>query len=274
MLDAMLLGILQGLTEFLPISSSGHLVLGEHFLGMAPHGSQGLLLEVVLHLGTLLAVVVAYRQDLLRLAASLWPGTARRMEEDQRRRHHRLLLAMVVATLPAALVGLTMKGPIEQVFGNPRLVALLLMGTAAILFVGDRLRQGNRLAEQLGLPRALGVGAVQALAILPGISRSGSTIVAGLLCGLRPVEAARFSFLISVPAVSGAALLEARDLWTGEAVLSTSPAALGAGFICSAVVGYLALQWLLIAVRHRSLTYFACYCFVVGLAALLLGSFA
>jgi undecaprenyl-diphosphatase len=264
MLDAMLLGILQGLTEFLPISSSGHLVLGEHFLGMAPHGSQGLLLEVVLHLGTLLAVVVAYRQDLLRLAASLWPGTARRMEEDQRRRHHRLLLAMVVATLPAALVGLTMKGPIEQVFGNPRLVALLLMGTAAILFVGDRLRQGNRLAEQLGLPRALGVGAVQAL----------STIVAGLLCGLRPVEAARFSFLISVPAVSGAALLEARDLWTGEAVLSTSPAALGAGFICSAVVGYLALQWLLIAVRRRSLTYFACYCFVVGLAALLLGSFA
>jgi undecaprenyl-diphosphatase len=226
MLEAILLGILQGLTEFLPISSSGHLVLGEHALGFSRGGSD-ILFEVLLHLGTLLAVLVAYRHDVGELLTVLWPSAARRLAPEERARRFRLMGAILVASVPAGVVGLTLKDPISELFGEPRLVAFLLLGTALILFIGDRLRQGDRLAEQSGPGRALAIGLAQALAILPGISRSGSTIVAGLAVGLRPVEAARFSFLIMLPAVSGAALLEFLDVLSGEA--RGHPARLGPG---------------------------------------------
>ena len=271
MLEAILLGILQGLTEFLPISSSGHLVLGEHALGFSRGGSD-ILFEVLLHLGTLLAVLVAYRHDVGELLTVLWPSAARRLAPEERARRFRLMGAILVASVPAGVVGLTLKDPISELFGEPRLVAFLLLGTALILFIGDRLRQGDRLAEQSGPGRALAIGLAQALAILPGISRSGSTIVAGLAVGLRPVEAARFSFLIMLPAVSGAALLEFLDVRSGEAHVTLPASVLAAGFVSSAVVGYLALQWLLIAIRRRSLTLFGAYCLLAGSLALLFGN--
>ncbi len=268
MLDAILLGILQGLTEFLPISSSGHLVLGQALLGGAGHGEQGILFEVLLHLGTLLAVVVSFRQDVADLLTSCLPQGMTHQDVVVNRRSRRLLLAMVVASLPAAIVGLSLKDAIEQLFTRPETVALFLLGTALILFVGSRLRPGQRMAEDAGWGRSLLVGTAQALAILPGISRSGSTIVAGIATGLRPVEAARFSFLISLPAVGGAALLEARELFTGDAVITMPAAWLLAGFLSSAIVGYLSLKWLLIAVRNRSLIWFSAYCATAGLAFL------
>jgi undecaprenyl-diphosphatase len=271
MLEAILLGILQGLTEFLPISSSGHLVLGEHALGLSG-GRSNILFEVLLHLGTLLAVLVAYRHDVGELLAVLWPWHARRLVPEERRRRQRLIGAILVASVPAGIIGLTLKDPITALFGEPRVVAFLLLGTALILFIGDRLKQGGRLAEESGPARALFIGLAQALAILPGISRSGSTIVAGLAMGLRPVEAARFSFLIMLPAVSGAALLEFLDVLKGQTTTTLPLPALAAGFISSAVVGYLALQWLLIAIRRRSLTLFACYCALAGTLALLFGN--
>ncbi|MFA7330848.1 MAG: undecaprenyl-diphosphate phosphatase [Candidatus Delongbacteria bacterium] len=272
MLEAILLGILQGLTEFLPISSSGHLVLGEHALGLFSDGHANILFEVLLHLGTLLAVLVAYRADLAELIAALVPAWARRLPPAELARRRRLILAILLASIPAGVIGLTLKDPITALFGDPHLVALLLLGTAAILFVGDRLRRGDRLPEDNGPWRSLAIGLAQALAILPGISRSGSTIVAGLAVGLRPVEAARFSFLIMIPAVSGAAFLEALDLLGAGSGPELPLGALLAGFLSSAVVGYLALQWLLIAIRRRSLTLFACYCVLLSVVALLFGN--
>lgn len=268
MLDAILLGILQGLTEFLPISSSGHLVLGQALLGHGGHGNQGILFEVLLHLGTFLAVVVAYRQDVAELLTACLPQAWTRQDVVVNRRSRRLLLTMVLASIPAGIIGLTLKDAIEQVFTRPETVALFLLGTAGILFLGSRLRAGQRTAEDAGWSRSLVIGLAQAMAILPGISRSGSTIVAGMATGLRPVEAARFSFLISLPAVGGAALLEARELWSGQVILTMPAAWLIAGFLSSAVVGYLSLKWLLIAVRNRSLIWFSAYCAVAGLAFL------
>lgn len=269
MLDAILLGILQGLTEFLPISSSGHLVLGQVVLGSPGHGEQGILFEVLLHLGTLLAVLIAYRLDLRDLALALLPTAWSGMDHPRRRRSLRLLIFMVLASIPAGIIGLTLKDRIEGIFNSPDVVAFLLLGTALILFVGDRLKQGQRVAEDAGTGRSLLIGVAQAFAILPGISRSGSTLVAGIAAGLRPVEAARFSFLISIPAVSGAALLEAKELFTGQAGITMPGSWLVAGFLSSALVGYVSLQWLLIAVRRRSLSWFSAYCAVAGLAFLL-----
>jgi len=269
MLDAILLGILQGLTEFLPISSSGHLVLGQALLGSPGHGDQGILFEVLLHLGTLLAVLIAYRHDVRDLALALFPAAWSGMDPLRRRRNLRLLLFLVVASIPAGLVGFTLKDTLEGFFQNPETVAFLLLGTALILAVGDRLKQGQRTAEDAGPGRSLSIGVAQAFAILPGISRSGSTLVAGIAMGLRPVEAARFSFLISIPAVSGAALLEAKDLFTGVASITMPSSWLVAGFLSSTVVGYISLQWLLIAVRRRSLSWFSAYCAVAGLGFLL-----
>jgi undecaprenyl-diphosphatase len=271
MLDAILLGILQGMTEFLPISSSGHLVLGEQALGMLHAGRSNLLLMVILHLGTLCAVLLAYRRDVLDLLQVCWPAQSLRLPAAERSRRRQLLLSILWASLPAAVVGLTLREPISELFGQPRLVALLLLGTAAILFLGDRLRRGNRIAEDNGPWRSLGIGAAQALAILPGISRSGSTLVAGLAAGLRPAEAARFSFLISIPAIAGAVLLEFVKMLGNPAGPALPAGALLAGFLAAAGVGYLALQWLLIAIRRRSLTLFASYCVLLSLTALLFG---
>jgi undecaprenyl-diphosphatase len=264
MLDAILLGIIQGLTEFLPISSSGHLVLGEELLGFMAGERHDVLLEVVLHLGTLLAVVVAYWQDLKALVLSLLPAKADPEAATQRARSRRLILLLIVGSVPAALVGLLLKEQITSLFSEPRVVASLLLVTAAILFIGDRIQKRDGAAEESSWLKSLLIGAAQAFAILPGISRSGSTIVTGLLLGLRPIEAARFSFLLSIPAVGGAALLEFKDL-----LESTQPPALDAptliaGFAASAIVGYLALQWLLVAVERRNLSWFALYCLIIG----------
>ncbi len=252
-LETIILGLVQGLTEFLPISSSGHLVLGQELLGLQ-HGHD-ILLEVVLHLGTLVAILFAYRQDIARLALCWMPGS-----KDAE--HRRLFLLLLAASVPTAVIGLTLKDFFEGIFSRPMIVSSLLVVTGLVLLVGDRVRRGELHAEDAGPSRAFLLGLAQSAAILPGISRSGSTIVAGLLLGIKPDEAARFSFLMSVPAVLGAALLQFGDL-PAEGV-SIGTGALLAGFLSSAVVGYLALQWLLVAVRKRNLTWFAIYCFIVA----------
>lgn len=274
MLDAILLGIVQGLTEFLPISSSGHLVLGEHMLGLFANDRQNVLLEVVLHLGTLLAVVVAYRHDLVCLVSSLLPSGNSNEPERTRCSSHLLIRMLLLGSIPAALVGILFKSQITALFSEPRLVAGLLIVTGLILLAGDRARKGERVAEETGWWRSLLIGMAQALAILPGISRSGSTIVVGLLLGIKPIEAARFSFLLSIPAVGGAALLQVVDLLRGDIQVGIEPAALLAGFAASAIVGYMALQWLLVAVRKRNLSIFALYCLLLGSLFLLLGGAA
>lgn len=253
-LDALLLGIIQGLTEFLPVSSSGHLVLGETLLGVRPPGVS---FEVALHVGTLLAVLVYFRRRLWAMVQSLF-RTDMVLER-------RLIWYLIVGSVPAALVGLSLKKFIEATFAAPALVAVLLLVTGLILLS----THWSRLQPErpLSTLRALFVGCGQALAILPGISRSGTTISTGLWLGLPPVVAAEFSFLLSIPAVAGAAVLDFADMG------GVPPELVGqflAGALTSLLVGWLAIHWLLALLKRGHFTYFAYYCFAVGLLGLYL----
>jgi undecaprenyl-diphosphatase len=248
-LSMMILAVVQGLTEFLPISSSGHLVLGQRLLGM---GQSSLVEDVVLHLGTLLAVVFFYRRDIARLLRDV----ARRGPEGSRARAY--ALALIVGTLPAAAVGLFLEDPIERIFDRVELVLAAMTATALLLFLTRRFERGE---GQVTLRAALLIGVAQAVAILPGCSRSGWTISVALALGIGPVEAARFSFLLSVPAILGAVVLQA-----GKLEAATTPvSALLLGAALAAVVGFLALRWLLALLRDMRLHRFAWY--LLGLVA-------
>lgn len=258
LLDVTLLAVLQGLTEFLPVSSSGHLVLAEHLLGLR---EGGLALVVALHLGTLISVLIVYAgsvRETLRELASGRPRTA---------------LLLILASVPAALVGIGFEDWIEQRFGDARGAAWGLLVTAAVLGVSELLRR--RRAKRAVPPRTIGagtalaIGLAQAVAILPGVSRSGSTISAGLALGVEPVEAARFSFLMSLIAVGGAALLQAREL-SGEDPGSPGVLLLAWGVALSAAVGWVALRLLIAFLGRGAFGWFALYCGVLGVAWLTL----
>jgi undecaprenyl-diphosphatase len=204
--QALLLGVIQGLTEFLPVSSSGHLAIAQHYL---PGFNQpGLLFDVLLHFGTMLAVVIYFRRELVRLALACF-RTGPEAETDRR-----ILLLLVLASVPTAIIGLSFKDFFEQSFHNLPLIAVMLCVTGTLLFLSERLRKPGRTEAGLTGADALLVGTVQGLAIIPGISRSGSTIATLLLKGVDGETAARFSFLLALPAVAGATLLQTRHLGT------------------------------------------------------------
>jgi len=257
--DALILGLVQGATEFLPISSSGHLVLTGALLGVE---EGGLLVEITLHTGTLLAVLVYFRERIRWMLG----GASRRDETGRRARAW--ILWLLIGTVPAAVVGIAFKHPIEEIFRSPRAALLGLLATGFILMSTRWSR--TRRTEPAG-PAALVMGAAQALAILPGISRSGSTIAAGMWSGVEKAEAAEFSFLLSLPAIAGAALLQTADLLQG-----TVPGAgemllpLVVGFAASFAAGYAAIAGLLEVLRRRGLVPFAWYCWAVGAAGLFL----
>lgn len=263
----LLLGAIQGLTEFLPVSSSGHLTIAQAFLGFA-NPEKNLVLDLVLHVGTLLAVCWYFRADLLPfLHPSGW--------RDPRRL--RLALLVILASLPTAAIGLGFKDLFEEIFASPRLVCLALAITASLLLAAERFARPplHDQAESAPWWKALVIGIAQGIAVTPGISRSGATIATGLLLGLPGPEAARFSFLISIPAVGGAALLEARKLWQpiqSENIASTlAPSGLALGFLASAMTGLLALHLLHVVVRRQKLSWFSWYLYAAaGVAFILL----
>lgn len=252
-LEALILGIVQGLTEFLPVSSSGHLVLGGKLLGV---NSPGAGFEVLAHAGTLLAILIWYRRDLLDMIVSV--VTIRRDE------HFRLALLVILGSIPAAVIGLGFGHRIEALFDDPILAAAMLMVTGLILLSLRFARPGN---AGIRWPTALAMGLAQAFAILPGISRSGSTIVTGIHTGVDRVQAARFSFLLAIPALGGAALLKARDLVDAPPPSSDLLAFL-IGAVAAFVSGYLALRWLLGVIQRGRLDRFGFYCLAVGATAL------
>lgn len=257
-LHSVALGVLQGLTEFLPVSSSGHLVLAQSLL---PGFHQpGVLFDVLLHGGTLLAVLVYFRRDVWGLAASLAPGG----DPAQRR----LLFLLLAATVPTGLIGILFKDPLEALFEAPRAAASMLLVTGALLWLSEVLARPRVGLDRLGLPRALAVGVVQGLAIVPGISRSGATIAAATLMGVRGEDAARFSFLLSVPAVLGAVVLQVRDV--GGAAASAPLGAYAAGVLAAFVAGLWAIRFLLAVLRRGRFRWFAVYCWALGLAYLFL----
>lgn len=267
-LEALLLGALQGATEFLPVSSSGHLALAQHFL--AVEGPQ-VAFDVVLHVATLLAVVVVYRNDLARLvrvlAGALASREVRRAPLASVRRSQELALAvaLVAGSLPTAAIGLLFQEPLEALFERPAVVASMLLVTGAVLQLPRLAPQRGELRSGVGVPAALAIGAAQGLAITPGISRSGTTISIALLLGIAPAAAARFSFLLSIPAILGALVLKLPDL-AGAA--APAPALLAAGFVTAFLVGWAALALLLALLRRGRFAVFSWYCWAVGLAAL------
>jgi len=251
--QAILLGLIQGLTEFLPVSSSGHLAIAQHFL--SGFSQPGVLFDVLLHFGTMLAVVLYFRRDLANLLTSPFQKSAEAL------RHRRLLVLLLLGSVPTALIGLTFKDFFEGMFENIPFIALMLLITGTLLFVSEKFRRGHRREDQMDIVDALLVGTVQGCAIIPGISRSGSTIAALLLRGVDGETAARFSFLLALPAVFGATLLSLRHLSevaTGEVPIYLAGA--GVAFI----VGLLSIHLLLAVIRKRRLFAFAIYCWAAG----------
>ena len=278
---AIVLGIIQGLTEFLPISSSAHLVIVPWLFGWEPFG---LAFDTSLHLGTLLAVVLYFHNDLTAIVVGIlrgWRDLPRgRLPADPM---GRLGLYFVVASVPTALVGLLLENSIDEHFHADTvtnralaLVAVVMILMGLLLGAADRYARGRegRPFESLGLREALIVGFAQALALVPGVSRSGSTITAGLFAGMSKPTAARFSFLLGVPAVFGAGLLGLLRLWQ-DGVPAGEGDAFIAGFLSAALVGYLAIAGLMRYIQTRSLDVFVIYRIVLGvsLLALIAGGF-
>jgi undecaprenyl-diphosphatase len=260
----LILAIVQGLTEFLPVSSSGHLVLGRSYLPGGEQLAADARVEVLLHVGTLIAVLFYYRREIFALmAGAVGQGPA---PASQRR----LLGMLLLGSIPAAVIGLGFEHQLEALFAAPVYAAAFLLVTGTFLWFSRKLPEGRRELADLSTRTALLIGLAQAVAILPGISRSGSTIVAGLALGLTSPAAATFSFLLSIPAVGGAILLRIGDLIDFTA---SEPLAAAAGVAVTAVVGLAALGLLVWLGRSRRLWWFAPYCWVLGAVGLALAAF-
>lgn len=261
--QALILGALQGVTEFLPISSSAHLVLVPWLLQW---DSPGLLFDTMVHWGTLLAVVIFFWKDLLRLAAAVVRSLFQRSLADP---DARLGWGIVIGTIPAAVLGYLFEGQFEALFLNFRAVSGFLLVTALLLFLSERWGHQQRELRRVNLMDALWIGLAQALAIAPGISRSGATIAAGLSRGLQREAAARFSFLLAVPAILGAGLLQiVQVVMIGEVDPEVWPVVIG--FLASAITGYLCIRFLLHYLQRGRLYGFAAYCALAGLSGLVL----
>ena len=258
------MGIVQGLTEFLPISSSGHLIIVPFLAGWDDAFIGSLAFSVMLHLGTLGALLVYFRADWARLVpAGLATLRDRSFRDDPNRR---LAWLLVATTIPAALAGLLLSDVLETAVRQVGLVAVMLVVGGAILWFADRRGRRDRQMSGLTFPLAIGIGAAQALALVPGISRSGISIAAGRLVGLDRGSAARFSFLMATPITTGAGLFEVLKLGSGESGLDVELAALVIGMVAAAVSGVVAIHLLLRFVRSRSLTIFVVYRIVLAAA--------
>ena len=255
-IDAIILGIIQGLTEFLPVSSSGHLELGKAILGDNSVPKESLLFTVVLHFATALSTIVVFRKDIWSLLKGLFQF---KWNEDLQ-----FISKIIVSMLPAVIVGLFFEEQLEALFGgNILLVGCMLIVTAVLLFMADKAKDTQK---KVSFKNAFVIGVSQAIAMLPGISRSGATISTSVLLGNDKTKAARFSFLMVVPLIFGKI---AKDILGGELTYDASNfTALSIGFIAAFVAGLFACTWMISLVKKSKLSYFAIYCVIVGLIAI------
>ena len=260
-LQAIILGIVQGLTEFLPISSSAHLVLIPYLLGWQIPISQAFVFDILVQLGTLTAVIIYFRKDLWAILTEWLHGIFHRVPFGTF--NSRMGWYLILATIPAGLLGITIKGKVEAVFNNPLLTASLLFGTAILLVVAERVGKRIRALESMNWKDALWVGVFQAISIFPGISRSGSTISGGMIRNLDKPSATRFAFLMSIPVMIAAGLIGMLDLIKVPNVVAFLPV-MAVGFLTAAVVGYLSIRWLLGYIAKRNFYPFAIYCAVLA----------
>ncbi|WP_299127900.1 undecaprenyl-diphosphate phosphatase [uncultured Winogradskyella sp.] len=256
-LDAVILGIIQGLTEFLPVSSSGHLELGKAILGDNSLPKESLLFTVVLHFATALSTIVIFRKDIWSILKGILKFE---WNEDLQ-----FLSKIVLSMLPAVIVGLFFEKQLEQLFGgNIMLVGCMLIVTAILLFLADRAKDTQK---NVSFSNAFIIGISQAIAMLPGISRSGATISTSVLLGNDKTKAARFSFLMVVPLIFGKI---AKDVLSGDIDYESSNfTILGVGFIAAFIAGIFACKWMIAIVKQSKLTYFALYCIIVGITAII-----
>jgi len=253
--QSMTMGVIQGLTEFLPVSSSGHLVLAEHLIGIDP---PGVTFEVVLHLGTIFAALVYFRRRLIRIIRDALTGNTHAGHDSG----WKYLLALVLATIPAGLAGVLFKDQVEAAFSAPKAAAGFLIFTGVLLFSTLLIHNKNRPLTAL---RALGIGVAQAVALLPGISRSGSTISTAILLGINPAGGAEFSFILSIPAVAGATVLSLGEA-VAEGISSAILTVYAIGGLIAFIVGYASLKLVFGMIRKGRFWWFGAYCVCVGVA--------
>ncbi len=260
LLKAGLLGVVQGLTEFLPVSSSGHLVICSELLGFT---EQSLAFDTFLHLGTLLAVIVVFRAEIIQMILALF--CYRKNKDDREvRRFFYLDLYIILSTLPAVVVALCFKDNIEVLFTSSLTAYCMLIVTGLLLIASPGYGEGKM---KMNWWRAVVVGCAQACAIFPGLSRSGLTIVVGMIIGIPREEIARFSFLMSIPAIFGATVLQGGELFASSPPAQL-PTALVVGVIMSSFAGYLAIKLLLDIIRRNRLAWFGYYCLLVAAAGI------
>ena len=262
LVQAVVMGIVQGLTEFLPVSSSGHLIIVPALLGWDDPFIESLSFSVMLHLATLLALLLFFRADWLRLIPA-W-GASIRDRSVGGDPDRRLAWLLVLSTIPAVIAGLLLNDLIETAFREARLVAVTLVVGAAILWLAERAGTRTRRVADLSTAGAIGIGAAQALALVPGISRSGISISAGLFAGLDRESAARFSFLMATPITAGAGLYELGKLIRGEAGVNVAAGPLLAGMIAALIAGLAAISILLRYLRTHPTTIFIVYRLVLA----------
>ena len=251
-INANILGIIQGLTEFLPISSSGHLEIAKTILGGENVGQKSMLMTVVLHFATALSTIVIFRKDLLAILEGLF--------QFKNNESFQFSLKIILSMIPAALVGIFFNDEIEALFGGAlTLVGSMLLVTGLLLFLADKAKSSDKNVE---IKEAVIIGISQAIAILPGISRSGATISTSVLLGIEKEKSARFSFLMVVPLIFGKM---AKDVLSGEiSTTDTNFLPLLVGFIFAFFTGMFACKWMIRLVKNSQLKYFAYYCFAVG----------
>lgn len=259
LLKVILLAVIQGVTEFLPVSSSGHLVLSKHFLGL--DATQGATLEIVLHSGTLVSILVYYGKHISQLAVGVLHGEKSAV---------RFVLLVLLGCIPAIIVGFSLRGQLEEAFMHPEFVSCTLMVTGVFLIGTHFAKPGKK---QIGWVNGLIIGLAQAAAMLPGISRSGSTIGTARFLGIEPKEAAEYSFLMSAPLLAGVSLLALLDLCENGNTSGNSVLELGLGFFVSAVVGYFSIKWLVSLLQRGRFWRFGIYCLAMGVATFLLLTF-
>lgn len=285
LLKAILLGIIQGVTEFLPVSSSGHLAIAKKIFHMADVGTS---FDVFLHIGTLVAVFVVYWRDISKLimdglgilADSFYNlfqliKSKRENKEPVYRKvinssYRKFAMLVIVSTIPTGILGIMGEKLIDDVATSLLVPGICLFITAILLFISDQITDGDKTPKKTTYANATFMGICQGIATLPGLSRSGTTITAGLLCGLKREFAVKYSFIMSIPAILGAALIKVPDMKND--IASSSALGYVAGAVMSAIVGYVCIKTMLVIVRNKQFKIFSYYCVAVGLVAII-GSF-
>jgi undecaprenyl-diphosphatase len=259
LLEAIVLGIVQGLTEFLPVSSSGHLELGKAIFGDHNTPEKSILFTIILHFATALSTIVVYRKDIFNILAGLL--------KFSNNPQFWFSVKIIISMIPAAVIGLFFESELDTFFGeNVAFVGAMLLVTAVLLFMADRSKKSHKIVSARN---AFVIGLAQAVAMLPGISRSGATIATSVLLGIDKRKAARFSFLMVIPLIFGKI---AQEIFNGELNLHTENlGVMSAGFFAAFISGLLACTWMIRLVRNSKLSYFAVYCIIAGTSALAIG---